>query len=243
MLKKASTILFITILSFSSKAEIWFDVGVKAGITTGAFINSNLLGANTQALKFKPGYLLGGKIGINFGIKHSLTVDFITANTSIGMHNSVTDLTNTVSITTFDLPIMYRVNQDNGGYGEIGPQFSFTTSGSSTIEGVTTDDKAIFNGTNMAIAAGFGQYIGGGNTFGFTFGFRFAYTLGDIVSSDFASSGSDPVYKPHSQEEIADYSYSGTSRLYAGVVLEANFNLGYIAKGAKCTKKTKFRLF
>jgi len=159
------------------------------------------------------------------------------------MQNSLTNLTNTVSMTTFDLPILYRVNQDNGGYGEIGPQFSFTTAGSSTIEGVTTDDKAIFNGSNMAIAAGFGQYIGGGNTFGLTFGFRFAYTLGDIVSPNFASSGSDPIYKPHSPEEISGYTYSNTGRLYAGIVLEANFNLGYLAKGAACTKKTKFRLF
>lgn len=242
-MKKVILIIALAISTLTSNAEVWFDIGVKGAFAPGVFSNPYIIGSSDQQLEFSPGMLLGGKLGVNFGLTHSVTIDFLYAETRQKMYSAAVDITNSLSLKSFDLPIMYRMNQDNGGYGEIGPQFSFTLGGTKTAGGVSTDAKSMFNSSNFGVAFGFGQYIGGGDAFGFNMGFRFAYTLADIVTSSFANETNDPVYTPYSADEVAAYTYKASGRFYAGVALEFNFNLGYLAKGAKCTKRTKFKLF
>lgn len=243
MMKNIFLYTLVILTSLTAKSEIWFDVGAKGGYAPGAFTNAHLLESKTQRLKYSHGFLMGGKLGVNFGLTHALTVDGLFSQTNQTLVTNDQGNSYTLSLSSIDLPIMYRMNQDNGGYGEIGPQFSFTQGANISVNEASTDAKNRFNSSNIGVALGFGQYIGGSDLFGFNIGFRFAYTLADIVSSSAQNASSDPVFQPFGAEEAANYSYKPSGRLYGGVVLEVDFNLGYLAKGAKCSKKTRFRLF
>ena len=235
-------IIFLTFLLFSfynSKSETWIDIGVKGGYTPGVLINPRIFGNATQSLKYNHGYLYGGKIGLNFGLEKALCVDLLYTNTKQTLHNSATNLDKDLTFTSLDLPITIRANQENGGYGEIGPMFSFTrTAISSNLGDVTSR----FNNTNFGLTAGFGQYIGGGNLFGLTIGFKLAYTFGDLLGPIYKDNFSNPIYNPYTAEEDA-LDYKSNSRLYAGIVLEFNFNLGYFTRGSRCAKRTRFKMF
>jgi hypothetical protein len=242
-MKKTLLLCLLSIITIHSKAEVWFDIGAKGAYAPGAFTNPSLLGDTEQRLDYSHGYFVGGKLGVNFGLSHGLTVDVLYSKTTQTLINNTKTNKYAVSLSSIDLPIMYRNNQDNGGYGEIGPQLSFTQNGAANLNGASSDIKDNFNSTNLGVAFGFGQYIGGGKAFGFNIGLRFAYMFGDIVASSSQNIGSDPIYKPIGTDQITAYSYKPSGRLYAGITLEANLNIGYLASGAKCTKRTKFRLF
>lgn len=231
-------ILFVN----SSRAEIWFDLGIKGAYAPGMFINKNVFGTSAQNLSYNHGFFAGGKIGINFGLSHCLTVDGLLSQTRQTL-NSISGTSSTVTLRSFDLPIMYRNNTDEGGYAEIGPQLSVVMSADRTDNLGKNDVKSSFAASKWGVAFGFGQYIGGGDAFGFNIGFRFAYTLSDIITSSAGNASTDPIYQPITAEEISSYNYAKSSRLYVGIALEADFNLGYFAKGASCTKRTKFRMF
>jgi len=242
-MKKILVLILLFVFTFQSQAETWFDIGLKGAYAPGVLTNSHILSAPNQTLKYNHGYFFGGKIGVNFGLKHGITVDVLSSKTTQTLINN--DKTNdyTVSFSSIDIPIMYRNNGDNGGYSEIGPQFTFTQGANTNLNGVSNDVKSSFNSSNMGVAFGFGQYVGGGDAFGFNIGFRFAYMWGDIVNSSAQDMFNDPVYKPLGTEQIAAYEYNPTGRLYAGIVFEANFNVGYITKGSRCSKRTKFKMF
>ncbi len=238
-MKKLVLIVFFVSTSFFAKSEIWIDFGLKAGYSPGVLINPYIFNNNTQALKYNHGFLYGGKIGINFGLTNSLTADLLYVSTKQTLHNSLSNTNIDLTFNTLDLPIMFRSNGENGGYGEIGPQFSFLNS---SVHSLMGDVKSNFNATNFGLAAGFGQYIAGGDLFGLTLGFRFAYTFADLVNPSNKDNQNNPVYQPVTAEEIA-LDYKANSRLYAGVLLEFNFNLGYFTQGSRCAKRTRFKMF
>ena len=242
-MKKIILLSILSVFAFQSKGEVWFDVGAKGAYAPGVFTNPYILSSENQRLAYNHGYFVGGKIGINFGLTHSATIDVLYSTTTQTLINN--DKTNnyTVSLSSIDLPIMYRNNGDNGSYGEIGPQLSFTRKAQADLNGVSQDAKNSFNSTNMGVAFGFGQYIGGGNVFGLTMGLRFAYSFGDIVASSSQHLTGDPVFQPLGPDETSTYTYKASGRLYAGVVVEANFNIGYITQGSRCSKRTKFKMF
>ncbi|MFT6716055.1 MAG: hypothetical protein ACJA0Q_000684 [Saprospiraceae bacterium] len=242
-MKKLLLLSLLVLFSLHSKGEVWFDIGAKGAYAPGVFTNAHLLSSRNQSLKYNHGYFYGGKLGVNFGLTHSMTIDLLLSKTTQTLINSLKTNNYTVSLSSLDLPIMYRHNQDNGGYSEIGPQFTFTQEANLSVNGLTSDIKSNFNSTNMGVAFGFGQYIGGGQAFGFNMGLRFAYMFGDIVASSSQNMGDDPIFQPLGAEEIGKYTYNPTGRLYAGVVLEANFNIGYITKGSRCSKRTRFKMF
>lgn len=242
-MKKLFFASLLCITAFQSKGEIWFDLGLKGAYAPGAFTNSHILGSQEQTLKYSHGYFYGGKIGVNFGLRHGITFDLLFSTTNQTLINTDQSNKYTMSMRSLDVPIMYRNNQDNGGYGEIGPMFSWTQEAEQNINGVSKSTTSNFNGSNMGVAFGFGQFVGGGDLFGLNIGLRFAYMFGDIVASSAQNINDDPVFQPLGPEETAAYAYKPSGRLYAGIALEVNFNLGYITKGSRCTRRTKFRLF
>jgi hypothetical protein len=241
-MKRTLTLSLLFLFTFQSKAETWFDIGVKGAYAPGAFTNSHILSSTNQTLEYNHGYFFGGKIGVNFGLKHGITIDVLSSKTTQTLINNDKNNDYTVSLSSIDIPILYRNNADNGGYSEIGPQISITQSANVNLNGVSSDIKSSFNGTNMGVVMGFGQYVGGSDAFGFNLGLRFAYMWGDIVNSSSQNQFNDPIYKPLG-DDIATYEYKSSGRLYAGFVLEANFNAGYITKGSRCSKRTKFKMF
>ena len=242
MRKILSTIVLLSLFT-GAKSEIWFDLGIKGAYAPGVFINSNVFSTSTQGLKYNHGFFFGGKIGVNFGLSHALVAEGLYTQTRQTINSTFTGLDNTVTLNTLDIPIMYRNNTDEGGYAEIGPQLSIVLGADRVTNGTATDVKSDFAKNRWGLALGFGQYIGGGDAFGFDIGFRFAYTFSDVLAPKAATATTSPIYQPQSPNEIADFSYSKTSRLYVGIAVEADFNLGYFSKGASCTKRTKFKMF
>lgn len=242
-MRKITSLVILVLASFTTQAEVWLDAGIKGGFAPGVFTNPHILDSKTQALGFPTGYLYGGKFGINFGLTHSITVDAIISSSSMTLNEQSSNNFRKTTISSFDLPVMYRVNQENGGYAEIGPQWSFTQSATLSTQGGSTDVKDRFNSQNMGIAFGFGQYVGGSDAIGINIGFRGAYMFKDIVSTGAQTATLDPVYQPVGTEDVANYSYSESGRLYLGLVVELNLNIGYFTNGPACSKRTRFRLF
>ena len=242
-MRKSCSTLVLVLLFFGAKSEIWFDLGIKGAYAPGVFINSNVFSTSTQRLKYNHGFFAGGKIGVNFGLSHALVVEGLYTQTRQTINSTFTGLDNTVSLNTVDIPLMYRNNTDEGGYAEIGPQLSIVLGAEQTGAGVSNDVTSDFLKSRWGLALGFGQYVGGGDAFGFDIGFRFAYTFSDILAAKAATATTSPIYQPQSPTEISEFNYSKTSRLYVGIAIEADFNLGYFTKGAACSKRTKFKMF
>ncbi|MFT6746785.1 MAG: hypothetical protein ACJAZ2_001129 [Glaciecola sp.] len=241
-MKKLLLLFALSFVMTQANAEVWFDIGAKAAYAPGVFTNGQILASN-QLLNYSHGYFVGGKIGVNFGLTHSMTIDVVSSKTNQKLTDPTKTNSHSLSLSSIDIPIMYRNNQSSGGYSEIGPQITITQSAETKINGVSTDVKSSFNSSNMGVAFGFGQYIGGSDSFGFNMGVRFAYMFGDIVASSSQDLQGDPVFQPVSPAEFTAYRYKPSGRLYAGVVLEANFNIGYITQGSRCAKRTRFKMF
>lgn len=242
MTNKLAGLLFLLMISFSSKAQLWIDLGVKGGFTPGITMNSNVFNNEKFKLGFASGYQFGGKFGINFNPTHAVAIEVLSS--TINTKTTVGDSDpNTLGLNYLEIPILYRYNKENGGYSEIGPVIGLLNSANLNSSSTDADVKNQFQKTNYGMMLGFGQYIGGGNLFGLNLGFRIAYTFNDIVQADFQSVAGNAVYTPNDAESVSSFEYKKSNNIYAGIVLEFNFNLGYFVKGSGCKKNTRFKLF
>lgn len=235
---KKFIIIVLWAIGLQSQAQIWIDLGAKAGYTPGVSLNANIFNDKAYTLKFGHGYLYGFKAAVNFGPNYSVSTDVLWQ--TLTNVREIDGTESELALNYMEIPILFRYNQDNGAYSEIGPAIGLFRGASST--GDIDDLDSQFNGTNYKIVIGMGQYIGGGSAFGLNIGFRAAYTLNDIISSDFQSDAGNAVYTPVESDE-ASFSYKPSNNLYFGLVLELNFNLGYFQAGSNCHKKTRFKLF
>lgn len=237
-MKKLSILTALLLCAFAMKSQIWFDLGVKGGYTPGLSINSNIFNDENYKLKFASGYQYGGKVGINFNSEHAVAVEGLISTIQTKTEVSGNEAS-TLALTYLEIPILYRYNKESGGYSEIGPVIGMLRG----ADKGGTDFKSQFVDNNYGLMIGFGQYIGGGNLFGLNLGFRMSYTFNDIVKSDNQSVLGNAVYTPSDLDNANSFEYKGSNNFYAGIVLEFNFNLGYIVKGSGCHKNSRFKLF
>lgn len=237
-MKKLSILTALLLSAFAMKSQIWFDLGVKGGFTPGLSINSNVFNDKNYTLKFASGYQYGGKVGINFNSEHAIAVEGLL--TTLQTKTTVSDNdASTLALKYLEIPILYRYNKESGGYSEIGPVIGLLQG----AEREGTDFKSQFVDNNYGLMLGFGQYIGGGNLFGLNLGFRMSYTFNDIVKDANQTVLGNAVYAPSDLENIGSFEYKASNNFYAGIVVEFNFNLGYIVKGSGCHKNSRFKLF
>ena len=148
--------------------------------------------------------------------------------------------TNTITRKSLDIPLTYRSNGDDGSYFEIGPFVSISQSTEGKSVGASVDVSKSFASMNYGAIMGFGQYVGINDKFGFMLGLRFGYTINDVIeASDRGKTGS-PIYTQ--KKDVDKFKYEQSHPLFALVVMEFNFDLGYTVS-AKCGKSTKFLLF
>lgn len=239
-MKKLSLLLGLFLSISVTQAQLWFDLGIKGGFTPGTSINTNIFNDENYTLKFAPGYQFGGKVGINFNPEHAIAIEglmtTIQTKTTVGEADATT-----LKLNYLEIPILYRYNKENGGYSEIGPVIGLMQSATGGINSVDVKDQ--FSKNTYGMMLGFGQYIGGGNLFGLNLGFRISYTFTDIINSDFQAAAGNAVYTPSDLETLSSFEYKASNNLYAGIVMEFNFNLGYFVKGSGCHKNTRFKLF
>lgn len=239
-MKKLSLVLGLFISVSVTQAQLWFDLGIKGGFTPGTSLNSNIFNDGNYTLKFAPGYQFGGKVGINFNPEHAVAIEGLL--TTIQTKTAIKDADpTTLKLNYLEIPILYRYNKENGGYSEIGPVIGMIQSATGGTNSVDVKDQ--FSKNTYGLMLGFGQYIGGGNLFGLNLGFRISYTFTDIINSDYQSSFGNAVYQPTDVDSFDSFEYKASNNIYAGIVMEFNFNLGYFVKGSGCHKNTRFKLF
>ncbi|PCJ81357.1 MAG: hypothetical protein COA57_14300 [Flavobacteriales bacterium] len=231
----AAFVLLFAVNGFAQKNPKWIDVGVKGSYNPSVIFNLNILNDKAYDYKYSAGYSFGGKLGFNFNAEHQITVDGLYSKFNQFMDINTTSITNHLSYNSFDIALFYRKNDLGGGYVEIGPQYSMISNAALNGDGVS--DK--LEKANYAVMLGFGQYIGGNDKIGFSFGFRFGYVINDIINASSRTENGSPVYLPIKNNK---FEYAPSNPIYAHVMLEVNWDLGYLVS-SQCGKKTRFILF
>ncbi len=243
--------LFISLNTFS---QGWIDVGIKGGYGGSALINPNVWNNSNVEHLLSPSYTYGGKLGLNFNMNFQITLDFMHKSSSqrflFQPDGSSTTWNKTINYNSFDLPLLFRHNSDNGSFLEIGPQFSFMTkikeASDKTGSIVERDINDYFTKTNFGAVLGFGSFMLGSDNTYLVIGFRIHYGFQDLLTQ--AAGKNSNNYFPINSEEMEEYepgfqfeNYKATNPLSAVFYLEVNYDLAYLTT-SKC-KRTALRFF
>jgi hypothetical protein len=232
-------------------SQAWIDCGIKGGYGVTSLVNGNVWNEPKIDPLISTGYAFGGKLGLNFNLNYQITVDFLgkSSNQRYLFEPSETTKAREKNIryNTFDIPLLFRHNSDNGSFLEIGPQVSFLTSISETIDNIDNiDKKSFFESTNLGAVLGFGSFIFGGDNAYLVFGLRLHYGFQDILSNE-GGRGSKKYY-PINNGEMEDYEsgfefnkYQPTNPISGLAYLEFNYDLAYLVTSS--CKRSVIRFF
>lgn len=244
-MKKFTIAFSILICSQSLFSQGWLDIGLKGGYGLNFLANKNFYNDRAFSPNISLGYMYGGKIGINFNQTHALTIDVTSSlfsqsyNYSLFNADSITrtEYKRKIMFNSLSFLVMYRKASD-GGYFEIGPQFSTITNarendGFTQTTNVDISKKLVKSFYSAVM--GFGGYVAGTDNFRLTLGFRFAYSLNDVISSE----GRKTNFPSITQYE----SYKSSNPFSAMMVIEINYDVGYFTR-SRCKKRAlNFMLF
>ena len=235
---------FLTI-SKITLSQLWFDLGVIGGIGAGFLINKTI--SKDARLSSTPGLnnFMGGKIGINFGKYHSVTIDGTFANNQYaflqtGFLQSKEVYRYSINYSAITIAPLYRKTSD-AQYLEIGPEFSFYKKGE-VIDQVNPTSLGPIEANNVinknltGLVFGFGGYIIGNETIALSMGLRAHYTFSNLTSPAYSSTN----YPLVNYGDIT--TSSKTNTIAVQVLFELNYSLGQIAH-ASCGKRTAFIFF
>ena len=121
LMKKSITLLFV-LCAFLGKAQIWFDLGAKLGYGPSMSFNKNSFNNLDYSYKYAGAFLYGGKLSVNFNPNHAIVGELLFNQFTHAVN--VKGNPNKVNLKYMQIPVMYRNNSDNGGYTEIGVQFT-----------------------------------------------------------------------------------------------------------------------
>jgi len=243
-MKKIIIGFVLFIFSQSLYSQGWLDIGLKGGYGMNFLINSNFYNDRYFSPKFSWGYMVGGKVGINFNETHAVTIDISTSSfdqsfsySRLNADSSRSDYTRSMGFNALNFLVMYK-KTSNASYFEIGPQYSIInkTRGSDNF----TQTKNMDISENLVKAyysavMGFGGYLIGTENFSVSLGCRFSYTLNDIISEK---------GKQINFPALTKYdSYKSSNPLSVLMIVELNYDLGYLATSKCKKKKTRFLLF
>lgn len=241
MRKTTLAILLFFVLN-NSFSQNWLDVGLKGGYGAGLLMNSNIWDDPLYNHELTGTGNFGAKLGFNFNEEHEVTFDAMFGSFIQNFKYdielaSATDTSvlvteahkSSLTFKSTNLIFMYRHNND-GRYGEIGPQVTIISSSSRTddFSGATAFDQSHFEKFMVGMSAGFGAYVMGTENFGITAGFRFSYMFTDLISEN-GKLVNQPTLKKYD-------SYKGSYPLYFQLVFEANLDFAYLAK-ANCGRR------
>jgi len=236
-MRKILTIIGVIITSNLGFAQGFIDVGVKGYFATTWLLQETILNDQDYIHEISLGAGPGFKLGINFNENISLVgeVMYFEFNQKYAINEGDLTWHKHIKMTSIDLPILFRTNNSNGSYFEIGAQYSMMQKISENNRMGNIDAYDNFNQHHWAAVLSFGGYMMGWENFGISMGFRFAYSFDDIVTD---------------QGEIGSYTHKVssipgrklTTPLTAGLVIEFNYDLGYLAT-SPCTGRRAFILF
>lgn len=239
---------FIFLISLNSFSQVWVDCGIKGGYGVTSLVNGHVWNEAKIDPLISTGYAFGGKLGLNFNLNYQITVDFLGKSSNqrylFEPYETTSAREKNIRYNTFDIPLLFRHNSDNGSFLEIGPQISFLSSVSETIDNI--DRKSYFESTNLGAVLGFGSFIFGGDNAYLVFGLRLHYGFQDILSNE-GGKGSTKYYPINSGEmEVYDpdfqfSNYQPTNPISGLAYLEFNYDLAYLVTSS--CKRTVIRFF
>ena len=226
-------LLAMATLSYGQKEIAWFDTGIKVMYGGSSLLNSAVADANDfdYSLTFGNSYSVGGKFGINRGF-NGLAIELLynKGNATI-QNNRATGGTNDLMVdwTGIDIYTLFR-NNANLGFFELGPKFSLLQSLERIDgEGSAFDLKNSENGevSSLGISGVLSMgvlLLGNDRAFSGQIGLRFEYGFTDIIK-DAGTFRQD--FEPFPDLVDQNVEYSKSAPIYAGIVFELNFGLGF----------------
>jgi hypothetical protein len=228
--------LFFSLCQFS-KAQSFFDLGLKGGAGVMWLYNQSVMNDNTVTYDESLSYTFGGKISFNFNESHSVAVEFLYSNLvtqTFKFKDALkNDVNRKITFHQYDIPVLYRKNGETGDYFEIGPQFSIVQSASDEASKSVMDN---FKSSYTNILFGFGHNLFVANNLYATLGARFTFYPADFLT-DAGGKDKTSFYPTNSTYT----KYAQTIPVTAMLMLEFNYDLGYFAK-SKC-KRRAFMMF
>ncbi len=239
------SLTFIFIISLNTFSQAWVDCGLKGGFGITNLVNGNVWNESKIDPLISTGHTYGGKLGLNFNLNYQITVDFLTKSSNQkylfqpSQNNPKRE--KKIQYNSFDIPLLFRHNSDNGSFMEVGPQISILMGISETTENNSIENrKDYFEATNLGAVFGFGSFIMGNDNTYLIFGLRIHYGFQDLLSQ--AGGKNSNNYFPINNEENFEFkNYKPTNPLSGIIYLELNYDLAYLVS-SKC-KRTVIRFF
>lgn len=221
--------LMLSLTSMYGQKEIaWFDAGVKGMYGGSSLLNSAVMDAKNldYELMFSNSYGIGGKFGIN-KVYSGLALEVMYKKGNAEIQNLAEGQKNlNVDWNALELYTLFR-NNAHLGFFELGPKFSFIQGMERTDGfGNTLDLKEadMVSGMNIAGVLSFGVLVlGNDSSFSGQIGLRLEYGFTDIIKEGAGRTAFEPF--PALATENLDYSTSAP--IFAGLVFELNWGLGY----------------
>jgi len=244
-MKKISILLLLTAMVITVSAQE-MRIGLLGGINSTWLFNKNISDAGNRV---DYASTFGGSLGVNgvyqFSENSGISIGFLYAGHNQAYEGDVEggpSTENRLMLRYLDIPILLRLTSASGPYFEIGPQISllmgatedFTlTPGNKDDNYSGKDFKDNFNGSNIAIALGFGIDIEASETVVVTTGLRFGYGLTDvtkefteneIIALDVTDKLSEVLNNSHTTQNNS-FKYEKTSRAFGGLMIGIAYRL------------------
>lgn len=243
-MKKLLLVLSISLFSNVLFSQSWVEVGLKGGYGMDFISNKNIVDDTSHVAKFSFGNTFGGKVGYNFNYDHGITLDVLYSTFNkryqymgFAADSSYKAFNKDFRFQALDFLLMYR-HVKNASYFEIGPQYSVVRKGiyndtNGDIKKLDVADNLVKNYFSAVIGAG--GMLAGTENFRVILGFRVQYTFTDIVSP-YGQKNNFPTGNEYD-------SYKKTNPISAMMVLELNYDLGFLTSSNCKNKRTTFMFF
>jgi hypothetical protein len=222
-----------SIIAIAQKSNVWLEFGLTGNGGLGMITNKNIWN-DQKTVNSTLSFCYGGgiKIGLNLSSSHEILInpEFGIKNQRFKINLDSIDYEKNIQVRGLDVSLLYRYHSENGGYVEIGPQFSTIANVSELNNGEKFDVSNNFNKGNISGVFGFGSNFVQSNAFTWTIGFRFVYGFKDLVSNEGGNGSSfsyplnDGIYNKKFEN------YQPTKAVALLLHTEFNFDLGYFAK-------------
>ncbi|MBL4753245.1 MAG: hypothetical protein JKY52_06580 [Flavobacteriales bacterium] len=236
-MRKLLTVMALVITANLGFSQGYLDVGLKGYFGTTWLLHETILNDEDYVHEISLGAGPGFKLGVNFNERVAVVGEVLYFN--FNQKYAIKDFNGSwnkhISITTVDLPLLLRTSNGSGSYFEIGGQYSMVRSIEENVFLGEINASDNYDQHYWSAILSFGGYMIGWENFGISMGFRFAYSFDDILTSQ-GEAGS------YTNKISSLPSRKATNPLTAGLVLEFNYDLGYMVK-SPCTGRRSFMLF
>jgi hypothetical protein len=235
-MKKISLVLFTVLMVFhfakAQRSKTWLELGLKGGGGISVLVNKNVWDdKKTAAPSLSPCFSYGGKLALNFNESHQLAFEGIWGTRSQQYEFLFDKVTydKLIKLNVNDLAMFYRFNSSNGGFVELGGQYTMIKKATETTDNGSNEITNYF--TNYTSAAlGFGGNLIQSGSLTWTIGVRFSYSFTDAISAD-GGANEDYTYPLNDAVMRKAYpSYKATKPITAQLMTELNFDIGYLTK-------------